>query len=253
MTRTKWLVVSVAVLALGLVIAGFLGVGLFFHFMAPQEPAADPSLPVYTTDQKPSAHPGYLHTTLTCGNMVYVNDYDEYALLLINMEPTEVVGRSAFGDGKICAIPGQKPEAYLAADVGSEMPAYEVFRNSQLPPFNWRTASFREMQFTGLGSAGVDKRTGDPALIGDVVRTLQTGAPVIPPPPGSDSLSNIAGLHLYSDQLPGMVYCPPVYVDKAGQVYFAENMAMEFTNRLTKVQARWVQAGPQFTKWVQAP
>jgi hypothetical protein len=253
MTRTKWLILTVAVLALGLLSIGLLGVGLFVYYAGPNETATDPFRPVYTTDQTPSAHAGYLRTTLTCGNAVYVNDYDEYALLLINMEPTQVVGRTPFGDGKICAIPGQKPEDYLAGDVGSEMPAYEPFRNSQLPPFNWRTATFREMQYIGLGRAGVDQRTTDPALIEDVVRTLKSGTPVIPPPPGSDSLSNIAGLHLSSDQLPGMVYSPPVYLDRAGQVYLAENMALEFTNRMTLVRARWIQASPQFTKWVQTP
>jgi hypothetical protein len=253
MTRTKWVILIVAVLALGLLAIGLLGVGLFVHYAGPNETATNPFRPVYTTDQTPSAHAGYLRTTLTCGNEVYVNDYDEYALQLIDMEPTQVVGRTAFGDGKICAIPGQKPEAYLAGDVGSEMPAYEVFRNRQLPPFDWRTATFREMQYTGLGRAGVDQLTADPTLIEDVVRTLQTGTPVIPPPPGSDNPSNIAGLHLYSDQLPGMVYSPPVYLDSAGQVYLAENMAMQFTNRTTKVQARWIPAGPQLTKWVQTP
>jgi hypothetical protein len=163
------------------------------------------------------------------------------------------VGRTAFGNGKICAIPGQKPEDYLAGDVGSEMPAYEPFRNRQLPPFDWRTAAFREMKYIGLGRAGVDLRTADPTLIADVVRILKEGTPVIPSPPGSDSPSNIAGLHLYSDQLPGMVYCPPVYLDKAGQVYLAENMTLEFTNRMTNVRARWIPAGPQFSKWVQTP
>ena len=253
MTRTKWLILAVAVLALGLVAVGLLGMLLFVHFVGPHETATDPSLPVYTTDQTPSAHAGYRHTTLTCGNAVYVNDFDEYALQLINVEPTQAVGRTAFGDGKICAIPGQKPEAYLAGDVGSEMPAYAVFRNRQLPPFDWRTATFREMQYTGLSSAGVDKRTADPTLIADVVRSLKEGAPVIPPPPESGSLSNIAGLHLYSDQLSGLVYCPAVYLDKTGQVYVAENMALEFINSRTKVRARWLPAGPDFTKWVHTP
>jgi hypothetical protein len=253
MTRTKWLILIAAMLALGLVTVGLLGLALFVHFVGPHETATNPSLPVYTSDQTNSAHAGYRRTTLSCGNAVYVNDFEEYALLLINVEPTQAVGRTAFGDGKICAIPGQKPEAYLAGDVGSEMPAYAVFRNSQLPPFDWRTASFREMQYTGLGSAGVDKRTVDPALIADVVRTLKEGTPVIPPPPGSDSLTNIAGLRLYSDQLPGLVYCPAVYLDRAGQVYLAENMAMEFTNRLTLVQASWIPAGPPFTQWVKTP
>jgi len=253
MTRTKWVILIITVLALGLLAIGLLGVGLFVHYAGPNETTADPLRPVYTTDQTPSAHAGYLRTTLTCGNAVYVNDYDEYALQLIDLEPTQVVGRTPFGDGKICAIPGQKPEAYLAGDEGSEMPAYEVFRNRQLPPFDWRTASFREMRYIGLGRAGVDLRTADPALIEEVVQTLKTGTPVNPPPPGSDDPSNIAGLHLYSDQLPGMVYSPPVYVDRAGQVYVAENMAMQFTNRMTKVQARWIPAGPQFTRWVQTP
>jgi len=253
MIRTKWLILTVAALGLGLAAAGLLGVGLFVHFLGPHETATDPSLPVYTSDQTPSAHAGYLRTTLTCGNAIYVNDYDEYALQLINVEPTQAVGRTAFGDGKICAIPGQKPEAYLAGDVGSEMPAYAVFRNRQLPPFDWRTATFREMEYTGLSSAGVDKRTAEPTLIADVVRTLKEGTPVAPPPPESGSISNLAGLHLYSDQLPGLVYCPAAYLDKAGQVYLAENLAMEFTNLTTNVRARWIPAGSAFTRWVQTP
>ena len=65
---------------------------------------------------------------------MYVNDFEEAALLLSNPEKTEVVGRSQFGAGKICAIPGQSPSAYFAVDVGSERPAFAVFRSITHPP-----------------------------------------------------------------------------------------------------------------------
>ena len=76
---------------------------------------------------------------------MYVQEYEEYALRLANNDSTNAVGRTPFGSGKICAIPGQKPTDYIAVDCGSEMPAYEVFRNSQLPPFDWRTAKFQTL------------------------------------------------------------------------------------------------------------
>ena len=68
---------------------------------------------------------------------------------LQNYDPTNAIGRTAFGGGKICSIPGQPPTAYIAVDDGSEMPAYEVFRNSQWPGFDWRHAKFQSLEFTG--------------------------------------------------------------------------------------------------------
>ena len=51
------------------------------------------------------------------------------------------IGRTPVGGGRICAIDGQKPTAYVAMDCGSEMPSYDVYRNSQQPPADWRKAN----------------------------------------------------------------------------------------------------------------
>src|SRR5215510_115419 len=80
----------------------------------------DPRLPVYTTGQTDSTHAGYRRTTVSTEGAVYVNDFEEASLYLRNPEPTEVVGRSRFGNGRICAVQGQSASAYLAVDVGSE-------------------------------------------------------------------------------------------------------------------------------------
>lgn len=75
--------------------------------------------PVYSFDQTESAHAGYRRTTITSGGMVFVHDLPEYSLQLANSDPKQVVGRTKFGNGKICAIEGLSPTAYLAADMGS--------------------------------------------------------------------------------------------------------------------------------------
>src|SRR5262245_4168687 len=92
-------------------------------------------LPVYSTDQTDSAHAGHRRTTITSPDAVYVHDFEEDSMRLANPDPRQVVGHSEFGNGKICAIEGQDPAVYLAADMGSEMPAYVVFRNIKHPPF----------------------------------------------------------------------------------------------------------------------
>jgi hypothetical protein len=84
----------------------------------------DPSLPVYSTEQTDSVHPGHRRTTVSTAGAAYVNDLEEQSLQLIESDPKKVVGRSKFGDGRICAIAGQDPSAYIAVDMGSEMPAY---------------------------------------------------------------------------------------------------------------------------------
>jgi hypothetical protein len=213
----------------------------------------DHILPVYTHDQVSSTHPGYRRSTITCGTSVYVNDYDEYALQLQNPDPANAVGRAPFGNGKICTIPGQNPTAYLAADVGSEMPAYEVFRNSQLPPFDWRRAKFQTLEYPGLIGRTEHKRTTDPALIDEVISTLRDGAPFTPPSLVSGSISNLHGIYLVSDELPGLIFCPAVYNDPSGPVYLAENYVMEGVDSRQWTQARWIPAGPLFTKWIHTP
>ena len=108
-----------------------------------------------------------------------MNDYEEQGLQLMTVEPRPVIGRYGLG-GKVCAIPGQPSTAYIAADVGSEMPAYEVFRNSKQPAFNWQGATFGEMQITLPGTGRTVLRSKDPQLLAAVIRTLREGAAVQP-------------------------------------------------------------------------
>src|SRR5262245_17171338 len=106
----------------------------------------DPSLPVYVAEQTDSDHPGYRRSTVSTEGAASVNDFEEQSLQPIESDPKKVVGRSRFGYGKICAISGQDPSAYLAVDVGSEMPAYAVYRSTKHPPFDWRHATFQKLR-----------------------------------------------------------------------------------------------------------
>jgi fumarylacetoacetate (FAA) hydrolase family protein len=45
-------------------------------------------LPVYTVEQTDSTYPGYRRSTATSRTTVYVNDFEESALLLANTDPT---------------------------------------------------------------------------------------------------------------------------------------------------------------------
>ncbi len=264
MSAKKWLIVAGLGAALGLVTVGVVLV-VIWRFVSQGGRPVDYSLPVYTFEQTDSTHPGYRRTTITSGTTVYVQAYEEYALRLANPDPTNAVGRTAFGGGKICAIPGQPPTDYLAVDCGSEMPAYEVFRNSQRPPFDWRTVKFQTLEVaannsgvssnSASGTIGLTthKRTTDPAVIEDVLRTLREGTPTTLPSLVPVTTSNLDGVHLISDQLPGLIFSPAVYRDPAGPVYLAESLAVEFTNRTTRIHARWIVASPLFTKWVQTP
>src|SRR5262245_3680630 len=218
----------------------------------------DPSLPVYTAEQTDSKHPGYRRTTVSTQGAVYVNDFEEAALMLDNREPTEVVGRRQFGDGKVCAIEGQSPSAYLAVDEGSEMPAYEVFRNVNQPPFAWRGAAFPKMRLAVVEGPAANKETTDAALIGDVLRTLRDGTPAIPPVvaptmPVAGRAVRVHGVLLFSDRLPGMMFRPLYYLTESGQVYLAENAVVNYRGSEQTVQAAWISAGPLFARWVQMP
>jgi len=215
----------------------------------------DPSLPVYTSEQTDSAHPGYRRTTVSTKGVVYVNDFEEAALQLSSPDPTEVVGRRQFGDGKICAIPGQSPSAYLAVDMGSEMPAYEVFRNIERPPFDWRHAVFQRMRLDVPEGPAANKETMDPALIDDVVRTLRDVAPAIPPvtapPMPLPGPTRVHGILLFSDQFPGLIFRPSFYLAESGQVYLADSLVVKVTREEQSVQATWIPASEVFTRWVQ--
>lgn len=249
MTKKKWLIVVIAGGAFGPAGIGVLVVGLFvFQFVLP----ANRSLPVYTSQQTSSAHPGYRRSTVTSGASVYVQDFEEYSLRLAYPEPTNAIGRTAFGNGKICAIPGQSPTNYIAVDCRSEMPAYEVYRNTNSPPFDWRHATFQSMEFTGVLGTQSHKRTTDPSLIADLIRTLSDGTPVTPPLTILNN-TNVSAVHLASGGLPGLIFCPQVHRDATGSFYVAASMAIEFTNRTEKIHAQWIPASPLFSQWLQTP
>ena len=201
-------------------------------------PSMDSSLPVYTIEQTDSAHPGYRRTTVSTAGASYVNDFEEQSLQLSDTDPKLVVGRSQYGNGKICAIAGQDPSVYLSVDVGSEMPAYEVFRNSRHPPFDWRHAAFQRMRLAMPEGPAANKETTDPVLIEDVLRTLRDSMPATPPEPSavtaSGSPAGVYGVLLFSDQLPGLVFRPSCYIEKTGQVYLADSLLLrsrEHSNR----------------------
>ncbi len=249
-TKTKWLIlIGVGMVAcvtmVGIVcVAWFFGLGNF---------GVDGWLPVYRIEQTASAHPGFLRTTVTLGTSVFVSDYDEYALQLQDVEPRNAIGRGPIGGNMVFAIPGQKVTDYIAVDEGSEMPAYAVYRNSQLPPFDWRHAKFQAMEYTGQIGITSHKRTTDPALIEDVVSTLRDGTPAPSSSLAAGSVSNLYGVYLYSDQLPGIIYYPKVYVDPSGPVYLSESVVMVSANAKQWTETRWVRAGPLFTKWLREP
>ncbi|MGA2604805.1 MAG: hypothetical protein ABSG14_11310 [Verrucomicrobiia bacterium] len=260
MSKIKWLIliavgmaVCVTTVAIVLIVFMVWTVGLGNILWSLGLKGVDRTLPVYTIEQVPSAHPGYRRTTVTSGNTVYVNDYEEYPLLLQNQSPTNAVGRMAFGNAKICSIAGQPPTAYLAVDAGSEMPAYEVFRNIHQPPFDWRHATFQKMEFTGQIGRTEHKRATDPVLIDDFVRTLREGTFSASPALTMGSISNLAGVLLSTDQLPGLVFCPYVYRDPAGPVYLLESFVMESSDPKQQIRVRWTPASPLFAKWVETP
>jgi hypothetical protein len=225
----------------------------------------DPSLPVYKSEQTDSSHPGYRRSTVSTAGATYINDFEEQSLLLGDRYPKQVVGRSQFGNGKICAIAGQDPSAYLAVDVGSEMPAYAVYRNANLPPFDWRHAAFQKLRLDVPVGPAANKETTDPGLIEGVLRTLRDGTPATPPvtapatflaPPPmviTESPTGVYFVLLFSDQLPGLIFRPSFYLDASRQVYLAENMVVTYTRTEQSVQAAWIPAGPLFARWVQTP
>lgn len=208
------------------------------------------SLPVYSLEQIDSSRAGYRRTTITSGGTVFVHDFDEYALQLANSDPKQVVGHYGIG-GKICVIEGQSPTAYLAADMGSEMPAYEVFRAERQPPFDWRRATFQTMRLSVLEGPAANKLTTDASVIRDVVLTLRDGKPAAPFTIETAGLNgNVHSLLLWSDQLPGLVFSASVYFDPAGPVYLAENLtSVEFHGANQSIRASWVPASPSFTQW----
>jgi hypothetical protein len=251
MSKKKWLIGIAAAVAFGVMALALVTLVLVLGLFAGGETAAAGiGLPAYQSTQIASVHPGYRRTTLTGGGQTYVNDYEEYGLQLINSDPSPVVGRYGFGNGKICGIQGQPTTAYIAGDVGSEMPAYAVFRNTTQPPFDWRTVKFRELQITLPNAARTVLRSSDPEMLKAVLRTLREGAPSTPPTAVSTSLTTLSTVLLYSDELPGMAYCPSIFFDPRGSIYLSENISVQPSKGSTSVSARWVVADQKLQEWL---
>lgn len=220
--------------------------------------AAPGSGPIYTTEQTDSAHAGFRRTTVTIDGATYVNDFEEAALELENFDPQEVIAGSRFGGGTVRAIPGQSRTAYVAVDVGSEMPAYAVYRHAGHPPFDWRHATYRKLRLAAPEGPAANKESSDPALLEDVVRTLGDGAPASPPvtAPTTAITGEKVRVHpllLSSDAIPGLVFRPWVYLADSGDAYLAHDATFEFTNQQQSVRADWIPASPLFTRWAQTP
>jgi len=254
MTKKQWFILAAALLALGAIgVALVLALALGF-FAGHQEATADGSgLPVYTSEQSASSHAGYRHSTLTCGSDVFVNDYEEAALQMMTSDPKPVIGRMAFGDGKICAIPGQPITAYVAGDCGSEMPAYIPYRNIKQPPFDWRTATFREMTAYRPDRRNPYLTTTNAALLAEVVRNLRDGASVELSDFPFAGVTNLDTIKMTSDQLPGLMFCPSVYYYGNGTIYLAESLMMDPTATPPQLHAHWIPASPMLTQWLKSP
>jgi hypothetical protein len=255
MTKKQWFILAAAGLALGLMgVALVLALVLGFFAGHEEATAAGSALPVYTSEQSPSSHAGYFHDTLTCGSDIYVNDYEEACLQLTLAEPQTVIGlMGSINPGKVGAIPGQPVTAYIAVDCGSEMPAYVPYRNIKQPPFDWRTATFRQMTAFQQYKFGPLVTTTNAALMAEVVRVLRDGTPVELNPFPFSGATNLTTLNLTSDQLPGMLFCPALCYYGDGNIYLAESLMPDFTVTPPQFRARWIPASQMLTLWLITP
>jgi hypothetical protein len=133
------------------------------------------------------------------------------------------------------------------------MPAYEVFRNVNQPVFDWRHAKFQAMEFPGFRVGMNRKRSTDAALMAEVVKTLEEGTPTTEVFPLAEMRSNVCSVCFFTDELPGIKFCPQAYRDESGAIYLAESLGMEPLNRGMKYHGRWIPAGALFTAWVKTP
>ena len=251
-TKKHWLLLAAILAVGGIGIALVLALALGFFAGHEEATATSAGLPFFNIGpQTPSSHPGYLHDTLTGGGKVYMHDYEEYCLQLTLTEPQTVIGlMGSINPGKVGAIPGQPVTAYIMVDCGSEMPAYEPYRNVKQPPFDWRTATFREMTARQQTKFGALLTTTNAALMAEVVRVLRDGTPVeLNPFPFSDT-TNLTTLNLTSDQLPGLLFCPALCYYDDGNIYLAESLMPDFSVTPPQVRARWIPASPMLTEWL---
>jgi hypothetical protein len=255
LAKKRFILLAVAVV-LCLAVAGAVAVGIGLLIGHDTGPAGAVGLAVYNFAQTDSTHPGYRRTVMTSGgNPVYVNDYEESALQPANPDPTQVIARKGnFGTSNVCAIPGQPATAYVAADDGSEMPAYVIYRHIAHPPFDWRTATFREMTFYAPRAPNTGLKTTDPALLTEVVTLLRSGtpAPISLPAISTVDATSIASLKLASDQLPGILFCPVLRTGPDGTLYLAESLQWDLKSSPAQLRARWIPASSKLTHWLQS-
>lgn len=197
------------------------------------------SLPVYRMEQVDSQHAGFRRTTLTHESTIYVNDYEESALVAFGEQPSEMIGRlpATLGNSGLYAIPGQDVSAYVL----EYDPMYQaVYRRFDHPPFDWRLAEFRMMRLYLTENA---VETEDARVIGEVLAAFD-GTPMVVP---MQSDGNYVGydnywLQSFSDELPGLAYNFGVHVAPDGTVYLAENISSN----------EWFNAMPLFSGWLKA-
>jgi len=256
MSKKSWFILAAAG-GMALVLLGIaLGLALVFGFFAGHEVSAGNGLglPIYTTAQSASSHAGYFHDSVTGGGEVYVNDYEEACLQLTLSEPQMVIGlMGSISPAKVGAVPGQPVTAYIMVDCGSEMPAYAPYRNIKQPPFDWRTATFRQMTARQQYKFGPVLTTTNAALMAEVVRVLRDGTPVELNPFPFSGATNLTTLQLTCDQLPGLLFCPPLCYYGNGTIYLAESLMMDATVTPPQVRARWIPASPMLTEWLMGP
>jgi len=256
MSKKKWFILIALGMGLGLLGVALLVVLVFgFLFGNGEATASATGLPVYMMEQSASSHAGYRHSSLTRGDEIYVSDYEEGALQLANPEPSSVIGvQGPMGISKVCSIPGQPITAYIAVDCGGEMPAFAPYRNIKQAPFDWRTATFREMSAYHMNGGGPYLPTTDAALLAEVVRTLRDGTPVeLPDFSFADSATKLGAIKMTCDQLPGLLFCPVVFTDANGQIYLAESTMLDTASTPLQLHARWIAASPALTEWLKAP
>jgi hypothetical protein len=120
---------------------------------------------------------------------------------------------------------------------------YGVYRNFKLAPFDWRSARFQKMEFAMPTGPAAHKASTNSVPIDEVLTALKEGKTSTPPSYVPGSFINISAVCLLSDQLPGLIFFPAVYVDPTGPVYLGEN-------QIPKI---WFRASPLFSSWVQTP
>jgi len=135
------------------------------------------------------------------------------------------------------------------------MPAYVPYRNIKQPPFDWRTASFREMTAWRVSQNPRSPylTTSSAALMAEVVRGLRDGTPVelggIPFGAGT----NVSTIKMTCDQLPGLLFCPTIYFRGNGTIYLAESLTLDWIPKPAELRARWIPASPLLMQWLKGP